>query len=453
MKKILLSAILILFVSSVASFNASLDTAKQTANSTSPAQYKLQIHNPSPQKHTYSISVLAPKHSWFYYANTVKVSSKSNKTINMTVNPVEKALKQKYGFTGKVREQETGEIKEFSGFFQTKQPYKIHIMSLTQDESSVKPGQVVNTEIEIQNLDNSPVSTYQVKAQYKNQTRTDTGTEILPGGTRRYNFKFKTSKNAQPTTKPIKYTVTANEKLQNTAQQTITIQSTKNIIKTEKTENKILKISKTFTAKNTGNSPTNTSLTAQIPSYLTSITSTTPETNKIEEVDGNTVYTWEKTLKPGEEYSTTYNTKYWIPLAGTLLLTAGIITIKLLGKNIELRKTTQKEGNRIKINLEIENTGEKTYDKIELQEFIPDIATVDEKFSMNTPKIRKTSEGTKLTWNIENLEPGDQRIIQYTIKPKVEVEEQVEFQKAVLRDMEGEKMAESNTTTSEFNTT
>ena len=452
MKKILPVILVLFFTFSAYSFNSSLETIQKSANASSPAEFNLKIENPSSKNNTYSVSLLSPKSSWFYYSSTIRVPANSNKSSKITVSPVENALQQKYRFDGKIRETQTGEIQDFTGFFNVEQPYKLHILGTTQNKNSVKPGETVNTEIEIQNLDNRPVDNYQITAQYKNQTQTDTGTPILSEAKRKYQFQFQTSKKASPGTHPINYTVTADGKKQATTQDTLQTQSTQNITETSQTENKVFTVSKKLQTTNTGNSPTNTSLTAEIPSYLQSITTTDPTPDTIEEINGKTVYTWTKTLQSEQSFDAGYTTNYWIPFTGITLLSLGIIAIKLLSQNINLRKTTETEGNAIKIKIEIENISERTFDRLELQEFIPDIATVDESFDMNTPKIRKTSQGTKLTWNVENLEPGDQRIIQYKIKPKVQVEEQVELQKAEIKNMEGKTIAESNTTTSEFNT-
>lgn len=451
MKKILVLAFVLFFAFSAAAFTVDMETVRSSADQSSPAQFEVAIENTDGQNHTYSVSILSPKSSWLYYPDTVRVPAYSNKTFNITASPVENALQQRYRFDGKVREQASGEINEFSGIFNVQQPYKLHIIDLKQDKQILMPGEVVSTEIEVKNLDSSALENYEIQAEYRNQSKTDSGTSILPGGTRRYEFNFKTSKNASPGTHQINYTVMAEGQLQNTAQQTVTIQSVENISRSENTENRILVFRKTVAATNIGNSPSNISLTTENPSYLESITSPIPETAEVRSVAGETVYTWNTQLGPGEEFSASYQVNYWVPFAGIMLLTLGIAAIKLIGNSVSLIKTAENDGDNIKINLEIENTAEKTVEELRLEEFIPDIATVDEKFSMKTPKIRKTNEGTKLTWKIQDLEPGDQRIIQYQIKPKVQVEDKVEFQKAVLKNLDGEKVAESNKASAEFN--
>lgn len=452
MKKAILLVTLIALATTVTAFSANLEPIKQTTNSSSPAKFQLTVENPTPRNHSYSISILSPKSSWFYYKNSIKVPANSNKSTNITVSSLENSIQRRYRFDGKVREQRSGEKQSFTGFFNVQQPYKIHVTDLIIDKKSIEPGEVISSQITIKNLYNQPISNYEVTSKYEKQTKTESGTEILPGGTRKYEFNYKTPKNATPGEKTIKYEITANEKTQNQLNQTFTIQEIQNITKTETKSNKILIYSKEIAATNKGNSNKTTTITAQIPSYLESITTTTPEPQRKETLNGKTVYTWQQELQPNQKTTAKYQTNYSIPLAASTLLILGIIAIKLIGNNIMLTKTAEKTEENVKIRIEIENTGEKTYEKLILEEFIPDIATVDKQFSMNTPKIRETSEGTKLTWEIIDLEPGDQRIIQYNIKPKVQVEEEVELEKAVIKNTEDKQVAESNKANTHFQT-
>ena len=449
-EKILVAAFLVLFTFQVSGFDASIEPVKPEAEADSPAEFQLNIENTESADKTYSISLLSPKSSWFYYPGTVRADANSNQTATITVSPTEKAVQQRYRFDMKVRQTDTGETKELTGFFNVKQPYILHIIDLNQDKEEVNPGESFNTQIEVQNLDSQSISDYEVRAEYRNQTRTGSGTEILSKGTRRFNFTFQTSKNAKPSTEQIQYTVTADNETQSTTQQKITINTVENLEKTSQTQNRLIEVQETVKAVNNGNTRVNTTVQTEIPSYLSSITETYPEPSNITERDGKIVYTWQTELEPGESFSASYKTKYWVLIAALTLIALGITVIKLLTNDINIRKNTSREGEKVKIDIEIENDGQKTFEKLHLEEFIPDIASVDETFDMNTPKIRKTNEGTKLNWEIQDLTPGDQRIIQYRIKPKVQVEGTVKLQKAVLKNSDGETIRESKETTTEF---
>jgi hypothetical protein len=448
-KTLLLTSILALTFSATA-FQANLHTEKEVASPESSAQFQLEIENQEAVNRTYSLSLLSPKSSWFYYPSTVKVLAGSNQTVNITVSPVEESIKKQYSFNLKVREQETGETEEMTGRFRVKQPYTLHITDTSLNRNEFMPGEVVETSIRVKNLDNSPVENYRVETRFENETRTDTGTSILPGGERLYENSFRVPKNATPGERTLTHAVYLNDEIEQTAERTITVAQVENISTETETDNRILTVSKSREVVNTGNSPANASVTLSVPSYLSSITSPEPEADSTETADGDTVYRWKTELAPDESFSATYTTKYWIPLLGVILLTAGIIAIKRIGNTLTVTKKVESNGQEVKIKIDIVNSSEKTFEQLELEEFIPDIATVDESFEMNTPKIRKTNEGTKINWKLEEVRPGDQRIIQYKIKPKVQVDEEAELKPAIIKDENGQKIAESNSASARF---
>jgi hypothetical protein len=446
MKKVVLAALFLSVIVSAVAFQASMDTEKSTAEPTSPAEFDLNIENSEAVNHSYSLSVLSPKSSWIYYPNNVKVPAGENRSFPVTVTPVNNSLQQRYSFDLTIRESRTGKTEKLTGFFTVEQPYNIQFTALEKNGEQFSPGEVIETSLTIKNLDNQRLGDYSVSAAYENQSRSETGTPILPGGERKFEFSFRVEDDASPGERQINYTVDAGEETR-TASQLVEIREVQNISRNSTTENRILTLTEKKFVRNTGNSPAKATITAEIPSYLSSITSTNPEAEN-RNIEDETVFTWEETLGPGESFSASYTVKYWIPVLGLALLLGGMLAIKKLGTSISIRKSTEEKDGEIKVMIELENKGERTVSG-RMEEFIPDIATVDERFNMNAPKIQETTEGTKLSWELE-LEPGDQRIIQYKIRPKVEVEEEVELQKTFIKDSNGQKIAESNRSSARF---
>lgn len=451
MKKwVVVATLTMIMTFTAAGFEATLTAEKEVANTTSPAIYNLNIQNEEGVNNTYSISTLSPKSSWIYHPSNVKVSANSNKTFEISVSPTEQALQETYGFETKIRESSSGEIRSLSNSFRVEQPYRLDVIGFSKNRDVFDPGEVAETEIGIKNLDNQPVQNYRVESSFEDQERSESGTSILPGGERLYEFNYRIDEDRNPGTIPIEYNIILNEEVEQSLTQRINVSEVRNVSRSSSSENRLVSVTNTKSIENRGNTPINTSLTAEIPSYISSITSGNPEPDKIQTVEGKEVMTWNVKLEQDEEFSAEYTTQYWIPAAALTLLSLGLIAIKKLGNQVSLRKTAESSPGEVKINLEINNKSEKTFEQLELEEFIPDIATVDEKFSMNTPKVRKTSEGTKLSWKIQNLEPGDQRIIQYKIKPKVDVEEDIDLKSAVIKDENGQKLVESNGVSTEF---
>lgn len=424
-----------------------MDAEKSIAEPSSPAQFDITIENEGAVNHSYRLSVLSPKSSWIYYPSNVRVPAGENRSIPLTVSPVNDSLQQRYSFDLTIGEVSSGEIQEITGFFNVKQPYSVQITGLEKSGEEFYPGEVFETSITIKNLENELLRDYSVESAYGNKTRSETGTPILPGGQRRYSFRFRVGEDAVPGERKLIYTVRAGDE-QRRFTQNIRVRKVENLSINSTRQNSILSNTVRKSISNTGNSPSNASLTAEVPSYLAPITETSPQAEE-EKVDGRTIYTWKQDLGPSESFSASYTVKYWIPALGIVLLLAGLVAIKKIGTAVSIEKTVEEHDGEIKVMLEIENKGERTLEGLELEEFIPDIATVEERFEMNAPRIRETSEGTKLNWEVD-LEPGDQRVIQYRIKPRVEVEEEVELQKTVLKDSRGQKIAESNQTSVEF---
>lgn len=449
-KKTLLALVTVLMVLPAAAFNLSLQPEENTAGPESPADYQVNLSNTDTDNHSYSISLISPRSSWFYTSSTVNVDAETSNTFNLTASPVKNALQERYRFKLKAREVETGNVKTVTGFLQVSQPYRLQIKDVKLEENSFNPGEVLETSVRVRNLDNTPLNDYSVETAYRNQTRSKSGTAILPGGERIYDYSFRVSPDSRPGNHTLKYRTRVNGEIDVSTEKNIRIEEVVNISRNSSTENRILTLSKNQTVRNTGNSPSKATLTLQIPSYLTPITTTTPEPDTTKEVEGNTIYTWKNNLKPGESYTASYTTRYWIPLTATLLLAAVITAVKKLGQEIQIQKTTEYEKGEVKVKIEITNTTDKTFRQLQLEDFIPDIANVSKTFHMNTPEVRKTSKGTVLDWKIEKLEPGDQRIIQYRIEPKLEVEGKAKLQSATLKDQNGQKIAESKTASTRF---
>jgi len=68
---------------------------------------------------------------------------------------------------------------------------------------------------------------------------------------------------------------------------------------------------------------------------------------------------------------------------------------------------------------------------------------------MAKPVIRKTNNGTRLVWEIDSMEPGEQRVFEYSIKPLVEVEGGITLPEAELEIAE-ERIGETDEKTVEF---
>jgi hypothetical protein len=69
---------------------------------------------------------------------------------------------------------------------------------------------------------------------------------------------------------------------------------------------------------------------------------------------------------------------------------------------------------------------------VEVEDFVPSVLEVDE-FKVNEPVIAKTDNGTRLEWEIDELQPGESRALVYTLKKAYEGTAEVHLPEAEMK--------------------
>ncbi len=134
---------------------------------------------------------------------------------------------------------------------------------------------------------------------------------------------------------------------------------------------------------------------------------------------------WSPELEPGEEMELEYNLHFW-PIYILLLLLAVLVFrvymyLKAPTVKKEVRKSEISENKRlITISLEVRNRLFGKAENVILEDALPSVARVVEKFDTLEPSIDRRDEETKLRWKLGEIEAGDSRIIHYKAKVLVE---------------------------------
>ncbi|MEF8880843.1 MAG: hypothetical protein V5A72_03365, partial [Candidatus Nanohaloarchaea archaeon] len=250
---------------------------------------------------------------------------------------------------------------------------------------------------------------------------------IVPGGERKISTEFSVPQYEKPGRKTLEIMLDNRNYTE-----TIEVEKVREFETDESRENKILVIKEYLTVKNTGNVQSTYNYSIEKPSYIAPVVYA-PEAEK-EDLGSKTVYSWSETLGPGESTNIETRTDYWIPLASLVILLAGFLTLKRITSTVDVTKTVKKTDEGLDITIEVDNSSSRTYDDVLLEDFIPNIAGLNSKFDVADPEVKQTDQGAELRWWITELQPGDQRVFRYSINPKIEVEEGVELNPAVLRD-------------------
>ncbi len=184
-----------------------------------------------------------------------------------------------------------------------------------------------------------------------------------------------------------------------------------------------LKNTQTIRLTNDGNVAKNVTVTLPANIIQRVVSSQEPDANH-----ENGQYVWQVSVAPGEEtqVSLTKNYRYIIGL-----LIIGIIGLllyyRLRSPIVALKEAVgiEAEGmSKLKYRLFIKNRSNKVIQGVEVYDKIAKIADLKETHVLGTlkpTKTTKTKSGTLLHWNIDILEPYEERILSYTAECKLQI--------------------------------
>lgn len=446
MRKIAVFFLLVLFSGSVIAFPASLNVIDKTASQSDPAVFEVNVENTLDRELLFEAGTFSPKPSWIYVESSKRLEPGENTSFRITITPGKYAVDQSYSFT--IYARASGEeTKRFQSSFNVNRDREIILEDLELNKTNYNPGQTVTGEIKIRSITSRVLRNYNVKASYANKTREKTSSPILPGGTRTLRFQLPIDQNSRPQTHELKASVILEGETVEEASENFSVNEIENIVTNSSRSNNLATITGSVTVENRGNTPVNYTVNRTVPSYLTPITGFSMEPARVENTGTGETYYWTQQLQPGEKFTVKRHTNYWMPAVTLLGIIAALAGLKKLRNNVNITKRAEKSGSALKVSIEVENISDRTFRDVTIEDFVPDIAEVNKNFEMASPTVRKTNSGTRLTWDLENLEPGDQRVLQYTLRPKVEVEGGITLQEAELR--EGDRVLKK---TEKFNT-
>jgi len=189
--------------------------------------------------------------------------------------------------------------------------------------------------------------------------------------------------------------------------------------------------------------------------YLSPFLSYSTEPDAVVSEDGRDVFTWTvERLEPGESMTYAYTLNYWsLALAIVILLGAAVLVLRQY-RTVTIVKSGRESGDQHSIHLRVKNKTGSEIKAVTVEDFVPGIASLIEKFDSRSPeKIQGTDEGTKMVWKLGRMNPGEERIITYRVKPRVQVEGYVSLPEAtVTYEKDGkESEQQSHPVSADFN--
>ncbi|MCS7123612.1 MAG: hypothetical protein RMJ17_03515 [Candidatus Aenigmarchaeota archaeon] len=151
-----------------------------------------------------------------------------------------------------------------------------------------------------------------------------------------------------------------------------------------------------------------------------------------------------KILVPSLDRNSYYSFEVKIALYPVWLISLIIIVIIVLVYwkyyTITIKKAIVSKEEEMKIKITVKNARKTKLKNVILRDFVPSLFKVSKDFEFFKPEINKKSFGIELIWNIGDLNPGEERIVTYKIKPIIELVGKFKLPKAVLKFKEGNKI-------------
>lgn len=436
MRKLLLFVAVLMIATTAAGFNAEINTVKEQASTDSPAEFQIEVENTANIEKRFSLSYEFSKASWVYLDNPKTIQPGEKENFTVTFSPDDNAVQNRYQFRIFVTDRSTNQRQSVTGTFRVLRQYDFNFLELNLDKDSYKPGEVITQTISVQNVAPRTIDDFEVRTRLLEQTKTEEGTTTIPGGQKQFTFTYSTEPGQPPGEQEILIEILQNgEVIQNTTQ-TLNIEENPQSTVQKGEEDRLIQKMTQTTVTNTGNVETNTTINTTIPNYLDPITVFNQPYQRFTSEEGETTYYWDVVLQPGEQRTITQTINYWIPLVVALILVGSLIAIKKMTGGIKFTKTVVEESDEdiIKVSITLENKTGKTHQNLEVTDYIPNVVQLDEEHEMTKPETKTKTEGTILTWSVDDFRPGEKRIIQYKVKPKVKVEGGITFKPAKLEE-------------------
>ncbi len=437
-RKICLIA-LVLFFAGFVSADIQIEDVDRTATTDEPAEFLINIENNFDTERRYRISSVRSPEGSFRYNSSIDIGPGETETFHLQARTGEYTVRGNYRFTVNIRagNEHIGSVQDY---FRSDSESDIRIRSLSVENEDVQPGERVEAELQLLNIAPRAVD-YSLNASFGNQT-TRRGGDMSSGSDMVHSLNFDVNESASPEEKDLEVDIYSGDSIQTSHTRTVNIGEVKDYRIDESSYNRLIESSNTLTVINTGNTRLETEINRSVPRYFEPLVSFSEQPERHQDNGAETIYYWKVEVEPGQQYDVGYTVSYWPPLLVAAFIFGGLMSLKKFKTPVKFGKTVKEMEDGLKIHLEIENHSNNELENLEVKDFVPNVATVKDDFPMAKPVVRKTSNGTKLTWELESMKPGEQRLLEYSIKPVVEVEEGIVLSGARLEDA-GEKVSET----------
>ena len=428
-KALLISVFGLLFLSTVAGFQVTVNQVESTATTDQPAEFRISVENEEASEQVFNLNIQDYHRSqWYQYDQRKTVPSGQTSEFLVEVRPGDEAVQDRYSADFTVRTLSGDRVFQDSFSYRVTRDRELNLESFSLSSREVEPGETVQASATVRNVAPSTLEDPRITFSGLNQSFESELGPITGGGTRSVSEEFEINNFESPGEKEVVLEVG-----ERTYTRNLDVLEVGNVSETVETDNRVFILTNSYSFENRGNMPVNHTYEVSIPSYIEPVTYA-PEAEIVDGSSGTKTLRWTNSLEPGESVTVEARKDYWIPISGLAVLLGGFLVLKRITSSVSVIKKVEQRQEEIIVTLEVENSSSKAYDDVLLEDYIPNIASVSSSFDMASPEVQDQEHGTKLKWWITDLGPGDQRIFKYSLRPKIEVEGGITLDPAELKN-------------------
>lgn len=433
-------AFLILSVGGAAALQVEL--SEEEVCVVAPYRFKLNITNNQSYPDIFYVKALGTWRDWAWVSNSaLYLEPGERKGSRISVLPPKKAEMGKYNLDVLVYSSKNRSVEKTKNLcFIVFRNYSMQVSNFSLSKGSYDPGEEVGASVTASNdgtKDFKEVK-FHLKATKGGEVvgSSEKVFELETGQKKRFRASISLGRYQEPGNYKVKYTVKARGSVFSEGETTFQV----NLIKEEEVERTrekgFLGSTTEIKIRNLGNAPSKKRITKKI-GYPSAFLVNAPGA-KTRRVGMASLFAWKVRVEPGQSKTVRYRTSYWpiyiiLGVMAFLLYRAYLyIQVPTIRKGV--MKTEMREDKRIfTISLEVKNRLIGEAKDVVVEDAVPSVARVIEKFDTLEPEIKKGEEETKLRWELGEVNPGEERVLHYKVKTLVEAVDYLKLPKASVR--------------------
>jgi len=420
------------------------------------ARFQLNVSNNYQEEMEFKIELFTMQLSWFQPTSaSVTIAPNETESLKITAKPPENALAGNKGFYVYVQPQNYPEDQiRRQGFVEVQRNKSMIVTAFNLSNQSLRPKDTLRVTAQAKNVGASYARGYKLAFKLIGSTQEKELPRLRPGEAFSATVKEEIGEYIQG-----EYNITVQlkdvaNKTRDERQTLVQVGDVEDVRQSRSLKQRYLWASYRIKLENKGNIPADRTLEASVSSLLSPLLTTDSKPSK-SYVEGNQkIYQWQvEGLEPGESVVINYRINYWV-----LMIIVALIVIVTSFAYRELKtgkiiKRADKVNGQHSIKLFVRNKTHRTLKQVTVTDYVPGIADLVEQYDAKKPvKVQKGSEKTTISWEIGNIAAGEERILNYRIKQKIETEGDVNLPQAKMtyREKGKQKTRTSNKVHADF---